>query len=62
MVDPEVWAASKCRFAEWTLHFVLRIPVTFDAVQAEVVSTRDGDGVGVDINADAATELLLKRC
>lgn len=60
-VDPEVWAASKRLFAQRTLRLALRVPEAADAVQAEVVSTWDGDGVGVDVQTDAAMKLPLKR-
>lgn len=59
-VDPEVWAISEYLFAQRTLRLVLRTPEAFDAVQAEVVSTRDGDGVGVDVQTDAAPELVFR--
>lgn len=61
MVDPELWACAECLFAQRTLGFGFCIPETFDAVQAEVVSTGDGGGVGVDFQTDATLELLLER-
>lgn len=38
------------------------IPEAFDASQAEIVPTWNGDGVVEDIQADAALKLFLGQC
>ena len=58
-VNPEFWTISECLLAQRTLRLVLRIPEAFDAAQAEVVSTGNGDGVGVEVQTDAASELVF---
>lgn len=59
-VDPEVRAVSERLLAEGTLGAVPGVPEAIDTVQAEVVSTREGDRFGVDVQTDAATELLVQ--
>lgn len=38
------------------------IPITFDALQAEIVPTRDRDRVFEAVQTDAALKLLLRQC
>lgn len=60
MIDPKFWTFSECLFAQRTLRNVLRIPEAFDAVQAKVVSTWDGDRIVVSVQTDAAPELHIR--
>lgn len=59
-VDPEFWTFLERPFAQRTFPPAPRVPVALDAVEAEVVSTYDGHRVRVDVQTDAALELLLE--
>lgn len=60
-VDPEVRPFPESVFAQRALRLLRRIPEALDAVQAEVVTTGDGHGVGVNVQTDAAAKLLLQH-
>lgn len=60
-IYPELWAALKVLFAQWTMRPCCRIPEVLDAFQAEIMATWDGDRVGEAVPTDDAQKLLLSE-
>lgn len=61
MVDPQFRTTAESLFAQGTFRLGFGVPVAFNAVQAEVVAARCGHRVAVDVQTNAAPELLHKR-
>lgn len=62
MIDVELWTFAEAFLAQGTeAGFPPAVPVGRDAGQTETVATWRGDGVGEDIQANGAGELLLRQ-
>lgn len=62
VVDVELWTLAEALLAQRTeAGFAPAVPVRRDAGQAEAVATWCGDGVGEDVQANRAGELLLRQ-
>lgn len=62
MVDVELWTLAEALLTQGAeAGFAPAIPVGRDAGEAEAVATWRGDGVGEDVQANRAGELLLRQ-
>lgn len=62
MVDVELWSLVEALLAQWTeAGRATAVPVRCDAGLTEAVATWCGYGVGENLQADGAGELLLRQ-